>query len=171
MKPILALFIALVPMAAQALAAPITLVDLKRELDKRGVEAVQIAYLKGFPVAAGEFDGQPFFAILRNCALGKEPCGSVRFEACGRPSGLPRSELLEIVNGYNAGFYSGSAFVEPNADLGALACVRLQIEFRDENLFGMDEVFAWQQTIEDFLNFYDERAGISSRSKIMLETE
>lgn len=171
MKPVLSLFVAIVAMAAQAFAAPITLVDLQRELGKRGVKAVQIAYLKGFPVAAGEFDGQPFFAILRNCALGKEPCESIRFEACGGPSELPRTDLLEIVNAYNAGFYSGSAFVEPNADLGSLACVRLQMEFRDENLFGMDEVFAWQQTIEDFLDFYDERAGTYSRTKIALETE
>jgi hypothetical protein len=139
----------------QALAEPITLVQLRDEFAKRDAEALDIAYLDGHPVMTGEMLGQSFDAILRDCEGPQKACEAIRYVSCREMPGFSRIEALEIANAHNAGYKNATAYAEEKW-FGQVVCIRLQQEFRDETKFGLRQIFEWQIELEDFLQEMDD---------------
>ena len=149
----------LLPMVAapmlQAIAEPITIIELRNEFAKRDAEALDIAYLDGHPVMTGEMLGQSFDAILRDCEGPQKACEAIRYVSCREMPGFSRIEALEIANAHNAGYKNAAAYVEEKW-FGQVVCVRLQQEFRDDVRFGFRQIFEWQTELEDFLQEMDD---------------
>ena len=148
------LLLAAVP-APAALAKPITLLELREAFTSRGINVPQVAYLDGHPVMSGYMLGQNFEAILSDCAGEEKACESVRFVSCREMPGQSRIEALEIANTYNTGYKDGAAYADEKW-FGQVVCLKMTRTFRDEEEFGLDQIFDWQITLEDFLQDMDD---------------
>lgn len=151
----LVLLLTVVAPLLQAVAEPITIIQLRDEFAKRDAEALDIAYLDGHPVMTGEMLGQSFDAILRECEGPQKTCEAIRYVSCREMPGFSRIEALEIANTHNAGYKNATAYAEEKW-FGQVVCIRLQQEFRDEAQFGLRQIFEWQIELEDFLQEMDD---------------
>ena len=143
------------PPALEAIAEPITIIELRDEFAKRDAEALDIAYLDGHPVMTGEMLGQSFDAILRDCEGPQKACEAIRYVSCREMPGFSRIEALEIANAHNAGYKNATAYAEEKW-FGQVVCIRLQQDFRDDVTFGLRQIFEWQIELEDFLQEMDD---------------
>ncbi len=148
--PRLALAILFLLPCGLATAEPITLLQLRSEFLDRGISPVDVVLVEGHPILSGKILGHGFDAILRDCEGEEKACEGVRFVSCVELPGSTLADAMEFANTYNQGFSEGSAYAQEKI-FGPVVCLRKQEKFRDEQKFGMEQIFDWQVALEDFI--------------------
>ncbi|MFN3314689.1 MAG: hypothetical protein ACK46Q_14655 [Hyphomonas sp.] len=157
MKRLAASLLALTALsAAPALAEPVSLHAVRDALNMGGLKGAQIGIVFGQPMVSGDLQGIGTVAALRRCGEGVagRACEEVAFKACIQLKPVAdRLALLESANAYNLERYAGVMVIDANNLLGDVACVMLHIDLRGDTVFGMHEVYHWQQALTDFRSY------------------
>lgn len=160
MRSVICALTALVALALPALADAVSIREVAREFGKHGATSVEMAYLDSHPVIIGNFKGQGFTATLRDCFDGMDLCYTVTTEACRTASGFDRTEALDFVNRFNLDLRRGKtgvAYVDDARGAGQVLCVRHRSSLREDYSFGIDQVFAFEQLVDDFHDMIEAR--------------
>lgn len=131
-------------------AEPVKIDVASRLLYAEGARSLQGAILYGDPTITGEYFGQGFTATLLDCEKDGSGCNSVRFRACHDSTGVPRAEMLEILNAYNNEFYRGTAFVQSDGSYGDVMCLKYEIELLESNFLQRKHIRNAGAAMEDF---------------------
>ena len=131
-------------------AKPITLLEMRHEYQKRGYERIDVAYRNGHPVLTASIFGQSFDAVLRECEGIEYACEAVRFTTCFAFPEQADADPYLVANAYNRGVRPGASYV-PDESETTKVCLRMHQRFSGADSFGHDEIYAWQNTLENFL--------------------
>lgn len=140
-------------------ADPFRIQDVEKELQTFGAQNVDQAILFGQPSIRGHMNRFGFQVGLRGCSrLNHDEdlyCYEAAFKSCVQI--LPvytREQLLEFSNTYNRSRRLGQTYVDSDQFLGTIMCVvtRSDYEYKDTK-FTINDVYTWEQTIEDFRSF------------------
>lgn len=153
-----------------AFAKPITLVEFRNEFLLREFNSVKIGYIDTHPTMSAAVDGQGFDAVLRECSPIEGTCQAARFTACRELPDYSRSEALELANDMNVGFNRGTAYAKSGTAASSV-CVRLQVTFRDDDNFGIRQIYEWQRALEEFTTSVDQdlNARLAADVRALLE--
>lgn len=137
-----------------ATAKPITIDEAMKELRDRGMQSVDGVTILGEPLVNAYYKDQGFRLKLTGCDSSVHACRVATFEACKEVAVFSRLQLLEMVNTYNnQNDPRGSMYVDNESVLGSTACIKTRRILDDGDKFNMADVFEWQLTIRDFLEF------------------
>jgi len=141
-----------------ALAAPLTLPELKLMLAEHEGEALEMDLEDGRPLITGEMQEQVFEALLTDCRGPEPSCEAVRFSACHDLADHSRIEALEIANDWNTGERPGVLYASEEW-FGQALCVKLRQAFPGETAFGADQIAVWQIELGDFRQRIEDAVG------------
>lgn len=160
MRSLVCAVAALVSFSEPARADAVSIREVAREFGKQGASSLEMAFLSNTPVIIGNFKGQGFTATLRDCFDGLDLCDTVTTEACRSASDFDRSEALDFVNRFNLDLQRGKtgvAYVDDKRGAGQVICVRHRADLREDYAFGIDQVFAFEQLVDDFGDMIEAR--------------
>lgn len=159
LRPLAGLLALLLAGPGLAHGEPVRLETVIAAMGPMGAKSMQKGILSGQPLITGEWGGFGFTVGLRFCEPnpdGSPLCEAAAFKTCERLPGPVTPELLKFANAYNLRRYAGTVVVDQESDTTIVLCVTDEVNLRDENLFGSEEVNVWYQAAYDFRSVLDE---------------
>jgi hypothetical protein len=147
----------LLALAQTAQADPVSIFRVRDVLDSIGQKGSRLGILSGQPMVSGDLQGLGTVVALNKCNdadTGEQTCEEVNFKACVRL--LPwveRLEILEAANDYNLKSYAGSIVLDSSQSVGPVACILMDADLRDGNVFDTGEAYKWAQALTDFRSY------------------
>jgi hypothetical protein len=139
-----------------ATAEPVTIYEAMQQLRDREIQSVDGVSVLGDPLISGQIKGQGFRLRLTDCGDIDTGCKVTAFSACKTVATFTRLQSLEMANAYNNRDHPrGSMYVNNSSDAGAVLCVRNRRLLQEEDRFDMSDVFDWQLTLRDFVEFVE----------------
>lgn len=154
---IAAMSLALLATAPSVQAEATNIFQVRDVLESIGQKSSRLGILFGQPTVSGDLQGLGTIVALNKCDAGdadQQTCGEVNFKACVRL--LPwveREDMLEAANDYNLKSYVGTMVLDNSQRVGPVTCILMDVDLRDENVFGKDEAYNWAQALTDFRSY------------------
>lgn len=151
------LVLTLLAVAQTGAADPVNIFRVRDVLHSIGQKNSRLGILSGQPIVSGDLQGLGTVVALNKCDdadTDRQVCEEVNFKACVRL--LPwaeRLEMLEAANDYNLKSYAGTMVLDSSQSVGPVACILMDVDLRDENVFDTDEAYSWSQALTDFRSY------------------
>lgn len=143
-------------LAGTANAKPVSINEAMKELRDRGMKNVDGVTILGEPLITARLDEQTFHLKLTGCDSSEFRCVNATFSSCKDVASFSRLQSLELANTYNnLDDPRGAMFVDNRNQYATTVCIKKRRVLQEEDVFNMADVFEWQLTLRDFLEFVE----------------
>lgn len=151
-----------------AAAEPVTIYEAIKELRDRGIQHVDGVTVLGEPLISGQIEGQGFNLKLTNCDTSEYACTVSTFSSCKTVATFSRAQTLELTNTYNnKDDPRGAMYIDDKNSMGSTVCIKTRRVLQEEDKFNMADVFEWQLTLRDFLEYVESEETANTVRSIM----